>query len=151
MCYIIIDNKIKIYSYMVNEIELYVDTINDFPYEDYITICEKNDKEPQDNKSKDFKNWNKDMKLIVYRMFLVKLKHSTVADNLVTITSKKGSLPNQTLRQFLTDIFAEYKKFRLVREIEPDKLSLLVIDDNKKRTTYKITFVDSNISYEHIF
>lgn len=136
---------------MINEVELYVDTINDFPYEDYVTICEKNNKEPQPDKSKDFKNWNKDMKLIVYRMFLVKLKRSTVADNLVDITTKKGETKQESLRNFLTDIFANNKKFRFVREIEPDKLSLLVIDDNKKRTTYKMTFTDKNIPYENIF
>ena len=136
---------------MINEVELYVDTINDFPYEDYITICEKNNKDPQPDKSKDFKNWNKDMKLIVYRMFVVKLKHSTVADNLVDITTKNGDHKQQTLRDFLTNIFANYTKLRFVREADPDKLSLLVIDDNKKRTTYKMTFVDDKISYEHIF
>ena len=136
---------------MINEVELYVDTINDFPYEDYVTICEKNNKEPQPDKSKDFKNWNKDMKLIVYRMFLVKLKRSTIADNLVDITTKKGEAKQESLRNFLTDIFANNKKFRFVREVEPDKLSLLVIDDNKKRTTYKMTFTDKNIPYENIF
>lgn len=136
---------------MIHEVELYVDTINDFPYEDYVTICNKNNKEPQPDKSKDFKNWNKDMKMIVFRMFLVKLKHSTAADNIVSITSKNGEEQRVILKDFLTDIFSTYKKLRFVREIDPNKLSLLVIGDDKKRTTYKMTFVDDKISYEHIF
>lgn len=135
---------------MINEVELYVDTINDFPYEDYVMMCQKEKKEPAPDKSKEFKNWNKAMKIIVYKMFVIRLNKSTTADNIVEIKSKNGT-QQETLRKFLTDIFANNKKFRFVREIQPDKLSLLVIDENKKRTTYKMTFIDKNISYENIF
>lgn len=135
---------------MINEVELYVDTINDFPYDDYVMMCQKEKKEPAPDKSKEFKNWNKAMKIIVYKMFVIRLNKSTTADNIVEIKSKNGT-QQETLRKFLTDIFANNKKFRFVREIQPDKLSLLVIDENKKRTTYKMTFIDKNISYENIF
>lgn len=136
---------------MINEVELYVDTINDFPYEDYVMVCQKEKREPAPDKSKEFKTWNKMMKIIVYKMFVIRLNNSSVADNLVDITSKKGDEPRQTLKGFLTNIFENNKKLRFVREIQPDKLSLLVIDENKKRTTYKMTFTDKNISYENIF
>lgn len=135
---------------MINEVELYVDTINDFPYDDYVMMCQKEKKEPAPDKSKEFKNWNKNMKSIVYRIFLIKLMQSTIADNIVEIKSKNGT-QQESLRTFLTDIFSNNNKFRFVREIQPDKLSLLVIDENKKRTTYKMTFIDKNISYENIF
>ena len=135
---------------MINEVELYVDTINDFPYDDYVMMCQKEKKEPAPDKSKEFKNWNKAMKIIVYKMFVIRLNKSTTADNIVEIKSKNGT-QQETLRKFLNDIFANNKKFRFVREIQPDRLSLLVIDENKKRTTYKMTFIDKNISYENIF
>lgn len=135
---------------MVNEVELYFDTINDFPYSDYVAMCNREGREPKEDKSKDFKNWNTDMKSIVYRMFLVRLKASEVAINMVNIKSKSETM-QMPLRDFLINIFTNNTKFRFVREADPDKLSLCVIDKNKKQTTYKITFVDDSISYEHIF
>lgn len=136
---------------MKHEVELYFDSITDFDYDDYVTMCNKEGREVFDEKSKDFKNWNKDMKLLVFRMFLVRLANSEKSKNLVNIKTTKEER-QENLHDFLTSMFEVPKrKFRFVREDNPDKLSLFCIDENKKKTTYKITFVDDNISYEHIF
>ena len=136
---------------MKHEVELYFDSITDFDYDDYVTMCNKEGREVFDEKSKDFKNWNKDMKLLVFRMFLIRLANSEKSKNLVNIKTTKEER-QENLHDFLTSMFEVPKrKFRFVREDNPDKLSLFCIDENKKKTTYKITFVDDNISYEHIF
>lgn len=136
---------------MKHEVELYFDSITDFDYDDYVTMCNKEGREVFNEKSKDFKNWNKDMKLLVFRMFLVRLANSEKSKNLVNIKTTKEER-QENLHDFLTSMFeVPNRKFRFVREDNPDKLSLFCIDENKKKTTYKMTFVDDNISYEHIF
>lgn len=136
---------------MKHEVELYFDSITDFDYDDYVTMCNKEGREVFDEKSKDFKNWNKDMKLLVFRMFLIRLANSEKSKNIVNIKTTKEER-QENLHDFLTSMFEVPKrKFRFVREDNPDKLSLFCIDENKKKTTYKMTFVDDNISYEHIF
>ena len=136
---------------MKHEVELYFDSITDFDYDDYVTMCNKEGREVFDEKSKDFKNWNKDMKLLVFRMFLIRLANSEKSKNIVNIKTIKEE-KQENLHDFLTSMFEVPKrKFRFVREDNPDKLSLFCIDENKKKTTYKMTFVDDNISYEHIF
>ena len=136
---------------MKHEVELYFDSITDFDYDDYVTMCNKEGREVFDKKSKDFKNWNKDMKLLVFRMFLIRLANSEKSKNLVNIKTTKEER-QENLHDFLTSMFeVPNRKFRFVREDNPDKLSLFCIDENKKKTTYKMTFVDDNISYEHIF
>ena len=91
------------------------------------------------------------MKLLVFRMFLIRLANSEKSKNIVNIKTIKEE-KQENLHDFLTSMFEVPKrKFRFVREDNPDKLSLFCIDENKKKTTYKMTFVDDNISYEHIF
>lgn len=136
---------------VVREVELYVDTINDFVYDDYVAMCNREHRDVRSEKSKDFKNWNIDMKAVVLRLFLVRLGHSTIADNNVVVKAKNKETQEVQLKSFLLDKITNCPKIRFVREEKPDKLTLLTIDDDKKKTTYKMTFVDSSISYENIF
>lgn len=136
---------------IVREVELYVDTINDFVYDDYVAMCKREHREVGSEKSKDFKNWNIDMKSIVLRLFLLRLEHSTIADNDVIIKAKNKGTQESQLKSFLLDKIKNNNKIRFVREENPNKLTLLTIDDNNKKTTYKMTFVDTSISYENIF
>ena len=136
---------------MINEIETFVDTINDFEYNDYLEMCNQQNREPQDEKSEDFAKWNSDMKNLVYRLFLRRLDWAPKAKNEVLIKARGDEDKTMMLNEFMNQIVASNNKLRFVRESDPDKLSLLVIDEEKHQKTYKMTFTDENLTYDNIF
>lgn len=134
---------------MAKEIELYVDTINDFVYDDYVVMCENQGRKVYPQNSIDYKNWNGDMKNLVFRLFIERIKASTKIHNEVEIKSR-GYHDKMSLYDFIMSVISKNNKIRFVRETEPDRLSLFVIDKDKHQKTYKITFTDNTISYDLI-
>ena len=135
----------------MKEVELYVDTINDFEYSDYVAMCNAQGREIHTQRSQDYYNWNHDMKILVFGLFLKRMTKDGKQAEMVEVRCRNEKPQNVILHEFVSDKLKEADKVRFVRMAEPDKLSLTIVDMNGKQKTYKMTFANKDVTYDGIF